>query len=210
MKPINLVGAALSLIFVACTYSATPQSQEQKALEETITAQVAVNHYFYTAVTPRLRACWDRVQGEGTIEMAFRYSKSRGDWVFESVEGIRSSLPAEQGAVALRCMQESARATSFTLKEEGGAKVFEKFVLKWTWLVPLPAEGSEIMARRLGTVTPTAGCAKCISNYPARCQWSQSGRETDCRVDGPNQCSTSGTKCLTGIYGRAGDMIVVF
>jgi hypothetical protein len=66
------------------------------------------------------------------------------------------------------------------------------------------------MARRAGGLTPAAGCAKCISNIPARCQWSQTGSEEDCRVEGPNSCSTTGTKCLTGIYGRAGDMIVVF
>jgi hypothetical protein len=61
-----------------------------------------------------------------------------------------------------------------------------------------------------GGLTPAAGCAKCIANIPARCQWSQTGKEEDCRVEGPNSCSTTGTKCLTGIYGRAGNMIVIF
>lgn len=212
MKHVYLVGAALALIFVACTQSGTPKQSGRSLdeLEETIAAQQVVNHYLYTAVTPKLRTCWGRVQGDGTVDIALRYSKLGGRWVFDSAESIRSTLPEEQAAIALRCMQESARATSFVLDEKRGGKNFEKFVLKWTWLVPLPAEGSEAMARRAGGLTPAAGCAKCNPNYPASCQWSQTGSETDCRVDGPTVCSTSGTKCLTGIYGRAGDMIVVF
>jgi hypothetical protein len=218
MKQISLVGAALSLIFVSlifagCTRCIKPEQSSGpiEDMEKTIAAQEIVNHYFYTSVTPKLRTCWDRVQGEGTIEMAFTYRKSGDRWVFESVKAIRSSLPEDQSAVAVQCMQDSAGATSFTLSEkDDGSKKFGEFVLKWTWLVPLPGEGSEIMARRAGGLTPEAGCAKCVPNYPARCQWSQSGSETDCRVDGPTQCSTSGTKCLTGIYGRAGDMILVF
>lgn len=211
MRRVHLIGAALALIFVACTQRGTPHRGTLLSdLEDTIAAQQVVNHYFYTTVTPRLRPCWDRVQGEGTVDIALRYSKAGGRWVFDSAEGIRSTVPQEQAAVALRCMQESARATSFVLDDRRGGKTFEKFVLKWTWLVPLPADGSEAMARRAGGLTPAAGCAKCISNYPARCQWSPTGSEEDCRVEGPNACSTTGTKCLTGIYGRAGDMIVIF
>jgi hypothetical protein len=212
MKQINLVCATLAMIFVACTHGVTPVHSASllEELEDTISAQVIVNHYFYTVVTPKLRACWDHVQGEGTIEMAYTYRKSGGRWLFESVERIASSVPEKQGAVALQCMQDSARATSFELKEEDSAKKFEKFVLKWTWLVPLPAEGSAMMAKRAGETEPPAGCAKCNPNYPARCEWSQTGSESDCRVDGPNQCSTSGTKCLTGIYGRAGNSIIIF
>ena len=211
MKQINLVAAAFALILVACTPGVTPK-QSGSLMEErerTIAKQVKVNHYFYTAVTPKLRTCWDRVNGEGTIEMALTYSKSDGRWVFENVTEVRSSLTKEQDAVALRCMQDSARATSFTLDEDG-LKKFERFVLKWTWLVPLPREGSEQMARRAGGLTESPGCAKCNANYPASCTWSSSGSESDCRVDGPNQCSTSGTACLTGIYGRAGDGILIF
>jgi hypothetical protein len=224
MKQVNLVCAILAMIFVVCTQSVTPVHSgsllEELAgvldrgrdVEKTIAAQVTVNHYFYSVVTPKLRACWGRVQGEGTIEMALNYRKSGVRWLFESVERIRSSVPEEQGAVALQCMQESARDTSFLLEEKDSARTFEKFVLKWTWLVPLPAEGSDEMVRRMAerpNTTPK-GCAVCKPNYPARCQWSSAGGEGGCRVDGPNACSTDGTKCLTGMYGSAGGSVIVF
>jgi hypothetical protein len=208
MKRSFLAGAACVLVFAACN---RPQrSSLLDDLEQTVAAQQVVNHYLYTSVTPKLRTCWSRLQGEGTVDIALRYRKSDQKWVFERAEVIRSTLPNEQAAAALACMQESVSGSSFALDETPGGKAFERFVLKWTWLVPLPEEGSEAMARRAGGLTPAAGCAKCISNYPARCQWSQTGSEEHCRVEGPNACSTTGTKCLTGIYGRAGDMIVIF
>jgi hypothetical protein len=226
MKHLKLVCATLATLTVAYTQSVTPVhsgslleelNELRGALERgleaerTIAAQTVVNHYFYTVVTPKLRTCWDRVKAEGTIEMALTYRKSGQRWVFDGVERIGSSVPEKEAAAALQCMQDSARDTSFVLEEKDRAKKYEKFVLKWTWLVPLPAEGSEIMARRLNDTTePARGCAKCNPNYPARCEWSKTGSEGDCRVEGPTSCSTTGTKCLTGIYGRAGGAIIIF
>jgi hypothetical protein len=208
MKQTFFISAGLLLVFAACSRS--PQTSGLlEDLEETVAAQQTVNHYLHTSVTPKLRTCWSRLQGEGTVDLALRYRKTDRQWIFERAEAI-GSTPNEQAAAAVACMGQSASGSSFVLDEKAGGKAFERFVLKWTWLVPLPEEGSEAMARRAGGLTPGSGCAKCISNYPARCQWSQTGKEEDCRVEGPNACSTTGTKCLTGIYGRAGDMIVVF
>lgn len=220
MTRIGRVGAALSLTLLACTHRGPSQAAEEPAPASpeqgdtpspaTVAAQEAVNRYFHAEVTPKLRACWERLQGEGTVEIAFTYAASGGGaWALESVEPIKTTLPEEQGAAALRCMQESARGTSFTLPPDDGAEAYEKLVLKWTWLVPLPPEGSEALARRAADEDPPRGCAKCIPHYPARCQWSSSG-EADCRVDGPNQCSTSGTKCVGGLYGMAGNGVVIF
>jgi hypothetical protein len=208
MRCTFLVGAAFILAVAACN---RPQrSTLLDDLEATVTAQEIVNHYLYTSVTPKLRTCWSKLQGEGTVDLALRYRRSNQQWIFERGEIIRSTLTNDQAAAALACMQQSANGSSFALDERPGGKAFERFVLKWTWLVPLPEEGSEAMARRAGGLTPASGCAKCNANYPARCEWSQTGSEEDCRVEGPNSCSTTGTKCLTGIYGRAGDMIVIF
>jgi hypothetical protein len=208
MKKRLLIGAALVVGFAACN---RPQRSDLlDDLEQTIAAQQVVNHYLFSSVTPKLRTCWSKLQGEGTVDIALRYRKSDGKWAFERAEPIRTTLPNEQLAAAVACMGESAKGSSFALDESAGEKAFERFVVKWTWLVPLPEEGSEAMARRAGGLTPASGCAKCISNYPARCQWSETGKEEDCRVEAPNACSTTGTKCLTGIYGRAGNMIVIF
>lgn len=208
MKWNVLVGAALILLCVGCN---KPQrSTLLDDLEATVDAQAVVNHYLFTSVTPKLRTCWSKVQGEGTVDIALRYNKSGGKWLFDRAEIIRSTLSSDQAAAAQACMQASASGSSFDLAEKAGGKSFEKFVVKWTWLVPLPEEGSEAMARRAGGLTPASGCAKCNPNYPARCEWSTTGSEEDCRVEGPNVCSTTGTKCLSGIYGRAGDAIVIF
>jgi hypothetical protein len=221
MPRIGRVCAALSLTLLACTHRGPAQAVDQPApaspeqgerpSQATVAAQEAVTRAFHATVTPKLRACWDRLQGEGSIEMAFTYvaSSGGGGWELENVEPIKATLPEEQVAAAVRCMQESARGMSLTLPPDDGSKAYEKLVLKWTWLVPLPPEGSEALARRAADEDPPRGCAKCISNYPARCQWSASG-EADCRVDGPSQCSTSGTKCLGGLYGMAGNGLVIF
>lgn len=213
MKWITLL-AALAVLGSGCVKDVrtAQESDYLNDIEETISAQEQVNYYFHKEVTPKLRTCWGSVKGEGTIELGLTYTSEKGLWVFESAKTIRSNLAAAQDAVALRCMQDAAAGTSFELRERKGGKSFEKFLVKWIWVVPLPPEGSEAMARSVSEVEPDKkGCAKCITTYPgARCQWSEKGAEADCRVDGPYVCSTSGTKCLTGIYGRAGDGVIIF
>ncbi len=210
MKNVLSVFTAVTLVFTACTQRPPERSELLDDLEATIADQQSVNHYLFTAVTPKLRTCWSKLQGEGTVDLALRYTKSDQKWVFERADTISSTLPNTQFTAAQVCMQEAVTGSSFALDERPGGKVFERFVLKWRWLVPLPAEGSQEMARRASEQDPPKSCAKCIAHYPARCVWSETGKEEDCRVHGPNVCSTTGTKCLSGIYGRAGNMIVIF
>jgi hypothetical protein len=208
MRPIfPLVAASL---IAACAPEPAERSELLDDLEATVAAQTAVNHYLFTSVTPKLRTCWGSLQGEGTVDLALRYRLSDGKWTFERADTIGGTLPNEQQSAAQACMQQAAMGSSFELAEPAGAKTFERFVVKWRWLVPLPPEGSQIMARRLNDQEPPKGCAKCIANYPARCVWSETGKEEDCRVDGQNVCSTTGTKCLSGLYGRAGSGILIF
>ncbi|HJU73938.1 MAG TPA: hypothetical protein VJ717_09335 [Gemmatimonadaceae bacterium] len=208
MKHVFALATAV-FAFTAC--NPAPEASELITdLEQTAASQSVVNHYFFTSVTPKLRTCWSQLQGEGTVDLALRYTKSDSGWMFERVEPLTSTLPNEQVAAAQACMQEAATGSSFALEEPRGGKSFEKFVVKWRWLVPLPEEKSQEMARRLNNTDPPKGCAKCIANYPARCVWSETGKEEDCRVEAPNSCSTTGTKCLSGLYGRAGSGIIIF
>lgn len=211
MKQICALAAAAIFLVIGCTRrSPDGGGSEINDIEETIAAQTVVNHYLFTSVTSKLRTCWSKLQGEGTVDLALRYAKSNTKWMFEKVDAISSTLPDEQLRLAQACMQEASTGSSFALEERPGGKNFERFVVKWRWLVPLPAEGSQEMARRVGEQDPPKGCAKCISNYPARCVWSETGKEEDCRVEAPNACSTTGTKCLSGLYGRAGSGILIF
>jgi hypothetical protein len=213
MKQVFALGAAVILTFTACSRRSPEGSGGSELItdiEETIAAQTVVNRYLFTSVTPKLRTCWSRLQGEGTVDLALRYARSDKNWVFEKVDTISSTMPVDQMRAAQACMHEAATGTSFTLGERPGGTNFERFVVKWRWLVPLPPEGSQEMARRVGEQEPPKGCAKCITDGGARCVWSETGKQEDCRVDGPTQCSTNGTKCLSGVYGRAGNGIVIF
>lgn len=203
------VVAVTTLTLAACAEE-PDRSEFLDDLEATVAAQTTVNHYLFTSVTPKLRTCWSTLQGEGTVDLALRFQQSDRKWTFERVDTMGSTLPNEQLLAAQACMQEAAMGSSFALEEPAGAKAYERFVVKWRWLVPLPPEGSQEMARRIGNQDPPKGCAKCIANYPARCVWSETGREEDCRVEAPNSCSTTGTKCLSGLYGRAGGSILIF
>src|SRR5215475_13906538 len=81
-------------------------------------AQNQLNRHFSDAVvTPALRECWSRLQGDGAIVFDFTYRRSGNRWAFDKIALIKSNLPAGQEEVALRCMQNSVgRPTSFFVK----------------------------------------------------------------------------------------------
>lgn len=207
-----MLSVVACVVLAACTQKApeTPAPADQdgetsETLAVIATAQGTVNRYFHASVVSKLRGCWRQVQGEGAIGMTFSYARSGDTWALTDVTTHKSTLPEDQTAIALRCMLESSRGMSLPLTEKERSETTEGLVLKWTWLVPLPEEGSEAMERRIGLgEEPEKGCAKCISNVPARCVYSEKGAEGDCRVEGPNACSTTGKACLTGLYGRQG------
>ena len=53
-----------------------------------------------------------KVQGEGTVDIALRYNKSGGKWLFDRAEIIRSTLSSDQATAAQACMQASASGSS--------------------------------------------------------------------------------------------------
>jgi hypothetical protein len=71
-------------------------------------AQNQLNRHFSDAVvTPTLRECWSRLQGDGAIVFDFTYRRSGSRWAFDKIALIKSNLPAGQDEVALRCMRDS-------------------------------------------------------------------------------------------------------
>ena len=92
---------------------ASRMTNEQR-FQRTMTTQQRINRYFHGAVVPKLRNCWTRVQGRGTIEIEHTYTRdASGKWVVEKLAVGKSTLPRGQDAVALQCMQNSVRGTSF-------------------------------------------------------------------------------------------------
>jgi hypothetical protein len=56
-------------------------------------------------VVPKLKSCWDRVQGKGTIEIKYLYADNgKGGWAFKTIPGSKSDLPKGQEQAAVSCM----------------------------------------------------------------------------------------------------------
>jgi hypothetical protein len=117
------------------------EAVQRIALEKTVTTQQRLNRYFHGDVVPRLKDCWSRVQGKGTIALKYTYTKGSGKWMLDKLEVSESTLPRGQDAVALRCMQDAVRGTSYPVDQAEGNQ--NNFVLNWTWPVPFPADANE-------------------------------------------------------------------
>lgn len=116
---------------------ASRMTNEQR-LQRTITTQQRINRYFHGSVIPKLRNCWSRVQGRGTIAIEHTYARdASGKWVVEKLAVGKSTLPRGQDTVALQCMQDAVRGSSFPVEGDDGDS--KQYVVKWTWPVPFPA-----------------------------------------------------------------------
>jgi len=149
------------------------QAAKQVALQKTITTQQRLNRYFHGDVVPKLKNCWGRVQGRGTIALKYSYVKGgSGKWMFDKLEVNQSTLPRGQDEFALRCMQDAVRGTSFPVDQTEANQ--NTFVLSWSWPVPFPANANELTsamfaARSAGGAGTGGGCdghgaqAKCFT-----------------------------------------------
>lgn len=197
-----------------------PPDQEAGKLQESVAVQKKINQYFYNDVIPKLETCWNRLQGQGTIEMKYRYvSDADRGWTLKTVEVGESSLPEDQKASALACMQNAVAGTSFPRES---ADAVESYLVDWVWPVPLPADAEQQMARMIGASGGEGtGCdgrgtaPKCMtcSGYPTQCIAVCVGEEPPCTISsypgGTKTCSASGTKCASGgLFGIVG--VVMF
>jgi len=180
MKRISIIViATLSLALLVYAHSRTHHAKSETPAPEpptvapqdrTVATQDRINRYFHRDVIPRLRDCWKGVQGAGEIEMKFTYTRAGSGWTWERLERSSSTLPGGQDAVAVRCMQDAVRGTSFPVAEgdTGGSVARNKFVVNWNWPVPLPANSAEFAAKKSGG-GKTGGCdgggtaAKCYT-----------------------------------------------
>jgi hypothetical protein len=182
---------------------------ERGKLKESLAAQKAINRYFHASVVPRLKACWERVQGPGSIEIQYRYEDDgRGGWAFKTLRAGASDLPKGQAEVAVVCMQEAVSGTSFPKDKRGAAK---SYLINWVWPTPLPADATQLVERMRGaTGGEGAGCdghgapARCVacSGSPQSCAYVCVGSDT-CEVqatttNGFNSICSEGGQCASG------------
>ncbi len=152
---------------VACNTAPTPSPDlEGGRLKESVETQRAINRYFHDAVLPRLKPCWDRLQGSGSVQMKYVYARSDTQWTMKTVEVSESRLPQDQTALATSCMQEASAGTSLPVDslpvDQKLAVNKDSYVLNWTWPVPLPPDAEEQYGQMMkgvgGGGSNNAGC----------------------------------------------------
>ena len=177
----------------------TPQTmtttQEQQLVREKSSAsQKRLNHYFHGDVIPKLKDCWRRIKGQGTVEIQHTYRRdATGKWVADNLAVINSTLPAGQDAVALQCMQASVRGTTFPRQSSDSSQ--GRYVAYWNWPVPFPRDLREPTGDRIAAA-PTDTSGGCDGKgAPARCfNCGRGGCKRSC--EGGENCRITGRSCL--------------
>ena len=210
---VTAIFAGMYLIVVSQTQSPitqTPQTmptaqEQQLDLERSATTQKQINRYFHKDVIPKLKDCWARVKGQGAVEIKYTYRRdAAGKWIADRLAISSSTLPAGQDAVALQCMQDSVRSTTFAVENTDSSQ--SKYVLYWSWPVPFPP-GFPKMESQAIAAAPTGGdgrggCdgkgapARCWACGPRGCKRTCVGGEF-CRMTG-RSCVMAGETCVSG------------
>jgi hypothetical protein len=195
---------------------------ENGRLEQSVATQKKINRYFHDVVVPKLKTCWSRIQGSGTIAMKYSYKNAKDRWAFETVKVGKSDLPKGQDEVALDCMQKAVAATSFP-KETGDTSA--SYSINWSWPVPFPPDAgqqAEAMFRSNGG-TGGGGCdghgaaASCVacSGYPVSCVAVCVGGNPPCEMTenplpgGFRRTCKVGTGCASGgAFGVVGGAVM--
>lgn len=220
-----LVLLAVVFALVACG------RKEEKPPPPTFTdegagAQKRVSQHLQDAVLAggKLRACWAELKIDtGAVGLDLNYRKAGEQWAFDSAKlQAKSTVPAEQGAAAQRCVESVARGTGFAVDAKQPLEVAAPdFVVRLAWPVPLPPEGQPLgddeVARLIGTggtggVITIAGCSDCQLRgeppYGYKCVAKKSGSQTDCEEVATNVCATTPKACLRGLFGGSRGVIM--
>jgi hypothetical protein len=194
------------VLFVLVSASLTPACRPQlpvKRVPPAVQAHTAetekrMNTYFEAQVTPKLKQCW-RVQGEGRIAMKLTYTDAAGGWSWESASVSTSTLAKDQDAIALQCVQDAVKGTSFPrLKGDGDAK---QFVVNWSFPVTLPANAPTALARDNGGGTGEPDkCWECgFEKEEPACLENPAGWQGCVELD-LGGCRCLGGACTSGGY----------
>src|SRR5712691_13449681 len=122
-----IVFAVLTLALLVYASRSSPKSISEMPKSQLPTTRIAplkdkvaeldrINLYFQREVISKVRDCWKGVKGAGNIEIKFTYKKAGDRWTWDSLGLSRSTLDPGQDGVALKCMNDAARATSFAVE----------------------------------------------------------------------------------------------
>jgi hypothetical protein len=185
------------------------------ARDETGALQDRLNGYFHSEVTPKLQSCWDRLQGEGRVEVKLSFTRAAPGWAWQKAEISRSTLPREQDGAVLQCMETAARGTSFAAVESADET---GFFVYWGWPVPLPSSGTTLATRMISEGGGSRNCEN-PSCYATTCTGNkcptanQCSGYSECTVtdsgDGSLQCNFK-NKCVSSGYFRGGGGVIMY
>lgn len=153
MRRTYLIAAvALLLSALIFVYGQTPRrttqmpqaraTSEAVTMERVVSTQQRINRYFHGEVMSKLQKCWGSVHGKGAISLKYTYTKTGTRWIFSRLETDHSTLQSGQNAIALNCMSDAVRGSSFAA--EGLESTERVFVINWTWPVPFPLNASQL------------------------------------------------------------------
>lgn len=220
LRIVTVPTALLTLVLSSPAAGQSRQAVDDVRFKASVATQKRINRYFHGVVVPRLKPCWDRVQGKGTVEVKYLYADNgKGGWAFKTIHGSKSDLPKGQGQAAASCMQKAVAGTSFPReKSEKGAS----YLIGWAWPVPFPPDAEQQVARMWdsgggqgGGCDGRGAAARCVtcSGSPQTCVYVCVGYSS-CEVQatkpgGFNSICTEGGQCASGgLFGLAGVMSI--
>jgi hypothetical protein len=194
-----------------------PASKDPR-FQASVAAQKRINRYFHGVVVPKLKSCWGRVSGKGTIEMKYLYADNgKGEWAFKTIQASRSDLPKDQEKAAVACMQKAVAGTSFAKEKSEKAR---SYTINWVWPVPFPPDADQQVARMWGSSGGEGGgcdgrgakadCVAC-SGSPQNCVYVCVGGDScELQPSGTfNSICTQGGQCASGgLFGLVGMMAI--
>ena len=193
----------------------TGPSTEQLAAKEQAT-EARLTGYFRERLTPNLRSCWERVQGAGSVAFAMTYVNSDGRWILDELQATSSTLAPDQDAVAAVCVKEAVTGNSFpadkvdTAFTNGAAST--RFVVNWSFPVPLPTDATVALARAIGGGAGSPGscwyCGHDPKTLDGECKSGKSGWQ-GCIETISGGCICFGGSCASGGYTTTGGTIAM-
>ena len=225
MKHLNaILIAGLILLTSGCSRGLTEdelrvsEPEVTASVDKEVAAQNRINTFLYLAVVPKLQSCWSRLQGKGEIGFKYTYRRSGTNWVWNRQEVENLTLAKDQEPIALQCMAEAVRDTSFPMEAAEAARKSEEFVIHWTWPVPFPSDVTAL-ARIInpggGGRECTKSCVECSCTFTpgpgtiCSCKSSCSGYTPPCTLHPDSKgCSMKLPACATGKMGGFGGGVI--
>jgi len=233
MKRITLVTFVVSILSLIClpgpsTQTGSPARQKTTEttvqrpkiiLAKTVATQQRLNRYFHGQVIPKLKNCWSRLQGRGTIEIEHVYTRdARGNWTADKLTVGTSNLPREQVQMALQCMQDSVSGSSFPADGEDGKG--NRYLVNWTWPVPFPVDAAKLTTAMFASKPKGGGgggcdgygtLAKCFTCATATICKKVCVGYKNCSItysDGKRVCTESESCASGGPFGLGGGTVM--